>query len=188
MPGNAVTPGNAATSAPQTARRSLRLTLSLLTAAGAAIAVSFAVQPAAHAAAAHGATTASVVRPMSSFADCRANDPGDLCWWVGPNETGAMHPVRDAIYDWRTQKEATCGSGTWDDCPATLYNNNPGFGAQVYSEPYPKGGAPSSSDPGYCLPAGSTSGMILANLHYSNEVSLSLNKTISSNRWRTGGC
>lgn len=159
-----------------TVRGSLRLLFSLFLAVGSAIGVSLVVQQPAQAA---------VVQPMSSIANCPAND---LCWWVDANQVGAMHPVRDAIYDWRTQTESTCGSGTWDDCASTLYNNKSGFGAQVYSEPYPKGGSPSSSDPGYCLEPGSHAALDLAQVHYSNEITLSLNDTISSNRWRTGGC
>lgn len=180
MPRSTVTPGR------HTALRSLRLLLSLFLALGAAIGMSLVVQQSAQAAAyGNGATSPAVVQPMSSIADCPAHD---LCWWVDANQVGVMHPVRDAIYDWRTQTEPTCGSGTWDDCASTLYNNNAGFGAQVYSEPYPKGGSPSSSDPGYCLEPGSHAALNLTTVHYSNETTLSLNDTISSNRWRTGGC
>jgi hypothetical protein len=131
-----------------------------------------------------GATSAAVT-PHSSIADCPVND---LCWWVNANQVGKMHPVRDAIFDWRTQFEPTCGSGTWDDCASTLYNKRSGFGAQVYSEPYPKGGSPAASDPGFCLQPGSHIALNLTTVHYSNEVSLTLNDTISANRWRTGGC
>jgi hypothetical protein len=181
MPENAVRPGT------QTPGRSLRLPLSLFLALGAAIGVSFAAQSTAQAASAsaHGTTASSAAVPMSSTADCPS---GDLCWWVDANQIGAMHPVRDAIYDWRTQFEPTCGSGTWDDCASTLYNNKGGWGAQVYSEPYAKGGSPSSSDPGYCLEPFSKVALDLTKVHYSNEVTLSLNDTISSNRWRSGGC
>lgn len=181
MPENSVKPGTQASS------RSLRLPLAVFLALGGAIGVSLAAQSTAQAASAgaHGASPAVVVRPMSSIADCPAND---LCWWVGAGETGVMHPVRDAIYDWRTQTEPTCGSGTWDDCASTLYNNRAGSGAQVYSEPYAKGGSPSSSDPGYCLEPGSHVALDLTKVHYTNETTLSLNDTISSNRWRPGGC
>lgn len=164
------------------ARRSLRLLLSLFLAVGASVGLSLVVQQPA---------SAATVQPMSSIADCPA---GDLCWWVSTKETGAMHPVRDAIYDWRTQHEPTCqvpvsDVNTWDDCASSLYNNNnKGFGAQVYSEPYPKGGSPTSSDPGYCLVPFSQGALNLSALHYSNEITLGMNDTISANRWRSGGC
>lgn len=169
-------PRSTVTSGTHTTRRSLRFLLSLLLALGAATGASLVAQQSAQAA---------TVQPMSSIGDCPG---GDLCWWVDANQVGKMHPVRDAIYDWRTQTELTCGSGTWDDCASTLYNNNGGFGAQVYSEPYPKGGSPSSTTPGYCLEPFSHAGLDLTTLRYSNENSLKLNDTISSNRWRSGGC
>lgn len=164
------------TTGTHTARRSLRLLLSVFLSLGAALGVSLAVQQPAQAA---------TVQPMSSISDCPS---GDLCWWVDANQVGKMHPVRDAIYDWRTQTETACGSGTWDDCASTLYNNKAGYGAQVYSEPYAKGGSPSSSDPGYCLEPGSHVALNLTTVHYTNETTLSLNDTISANRWRSGGC
>jgi hypothetical protein len=180
MPRSTATPGT------HTTRRSLRLLLSLFFALGSAIGVSLVVQQPAQAAAyGHGATSTAAVQPMSSIANCPAND---LCWWVGANQTGVMHPVKDAIYDWTTQTESTCGSQKWDDCASTLYNKKVGFGAQVYSEPYPKGGSPSSADPGYCLEPGSHVALDLTKVHYTNETTLSLNDTISSNRWRNGGC
>ena len=164
-----------------TASRIPRLLLSLLLASGTAVGVSLAAQEAASA-----AVGAAVVQPMSSTGDCPVND---LCWWVGTNQTGKMHPVRDAIYDWHTQSEPSCGGDTtWNDCASTLYNNRSGFGAQVYANSYPKGGSPSVSDPGYCLEPGSRVALDLTQVHYSNEVSLTVDNSISSNRWRTGGC
>jgi hypothetical protein len=137
-----------------------------------------------------GTTSTTAATPLSSFHDCPVND---LCWWEDRNQVGPMHPVRDAIFAWTTQTlpietTGTCGGTTWDDCASTLYNNRAGFGAQVYSEPYPKGGSPSNSDPGFCLQPGSQMAFDLTKVHYSNEVTLSLNDTISANRWRTGGC
>lgn len=176
MPRNTITPGT------HTARRSLRLLLSLFLALGTAIVLQQSAQAAPYG---DGATSTVAVQPRSSIGDCPAKR---LCWWVDAKQVGVMHAVRDAIYAWTTQTEPSCGSGTWDDCASTLYNNNAGYGAQVYSEPYPKGGSPSSSDPGYCLEPGSHVALDLTTVHYSNETTLSLNDTISSNRWRTGGC
>ena len=163
----------------RTAPRSLRLLFSMFLALGVATGVSVFVQQSAQAA------TSASVKPMSSIANCPS---GDLCWWVDANQVGVMHPVRDAIYDWSTQSEPSCPNLNWNDCASTLYNNKAGFGAQVYANAYPKGGSPSSSDPGYCLEPGSHAALDLATVHYSNEESLSLNDTISANQWRTGGC
>jgi hypothetical protein len=97
----------------------------------------------------HGATAAAGAVPFSSFNDCETNFPGDLCWWVGANQTGVMHPVRDAIANWSTQKEPTCSTGTWNDCASTLDNaNTQGEGAQVYENANFTGA-------GFCLRPGS---------------------------------
>ncbi len=183
-------PGNTGASQTHAARRGLRLLLSLLL-LGTAIGVSLtAPQPAQAAADTNSATATTSVQPMSSIANCPAND---LCWWVDANQVGVMHPVRDAIYDWSTQKEPTCNradplNATWNDCASTLYNKRSGYGAQVYANSYPKGGSPSSTNPGFCLQPGSRVALDLTQVRYSNEVSMTLNDSISSNRWRSGGC
>ena len=129
----------------------------------------------------HPATTATAARPMSDIADCQAADPtrAYLCWWVGANQTGKMHPVRDAISDWRTQKEATCPSGTWNDCASPLYNDSSSRAAWVYY---------SASDEGnYACLAPGTYVANLAESYYANSV-VFMNDTISSNRWGAANC
>jgi hypothetical protein len=160
-----------------TARRSLRLLLSLFLAIAAATGVSLVVQQPASAA----------VQPMSSIANCPTND---LCWWVSPNEVDTMIAVRDAVPNWTKQTVAVnvCSTGTWTDCASGLYNKRAGWGAQVYDDPYVAGKDPSTSDPGYCLVPGSQAALNLTSIHYSNEESISLNDSISANRWRSGGC
>jgi hypothetical protein len=133
----------------------------------------------------HSATAATVVTPMSDVADCTASYSGDLCWWVGAEETGVMHPVRDAITNWMSQKEPTClnqdfdSNGTWNDCASTLYNANGSYGAQVYQNSQDLGD-------GYCVPPG-TLVYNLVNTPFAGTAT-NMNDQISSNRWRAGGC
>jgi hypothetical protein len=135
----------------------------------------------------HGAGTAAAAaaHPMSDVADCTANYSGDLCWWVDADEKGVMHPVRDAISNWMSQKESTCisqnfdSNGTWNDCASTLYNANGSYGAQVYEASNDKGD-------GYCVPPG-TLVFNLAVTPYAGTAT-NMNDSISSNRWRPNGC
>jgi Peptidase inhibitor family I36 len=132
----------------------------------------------------HGAiaaTAATAATPMSDIADCKAADPtrSYICWWVGANMTGKMHPVRDAISNWTTQKEASCAGGTWNDCASTLYNDNASYGAFFFY---------SANDSGsnFCM----TPGTYLGNLtqyDYAGST-IPINDTISSNSWDTDGC
>jgi hypothetical protein len=128
-----------------------------------------------------GASVAAAAAPMSDIADCQAADPTRrfVCWWVGANETGKMHPVRDAISDWKTQKEATCLGGTWNDCASTLYNDNSVQGAWFF---YNSGD--SGSD--FCM----VSGSFLSNLAVEDYpgTGFTINDTISSNRWGAANC
>jgi hypothetical protein len=139
---------------------------------------------AAHASAqsvAHGATAAAAAVPMSDIANCQAADPthSDVCWWVGANQTGKMHPVRDAISNWKTQKEPTCPSGTWNDCASTLYNDNSSFGAFFF---YNAGDSGSN----FCMPPG-TYLNDLTKYDYAGTT-IPINDTISSNSWDTNSC
>jgi hypothetical protein len=133
----------------------------------------------------HVAATAAVAAPLSDVANCRASYSGDLCWWVGAGETGVMHPVRDAISNWMTQKESSClnqdfdSNLTWNDCASTLYNANGSYGAQVYQNSEDKGD-------GYCVPPG-TLVFNLSATPYAGTAT-NMNDSISSNRWRAGGC
>jgi hypothetical protein len=106
-----------------------------------------------------------------------------LCWWVDANEVGVMHPVRDAISSWTTQKEPTCTTGdshgTWNDCASTLYNPT-GNGAVVYSGVDYEGYS-------ICLDPG----QYAANLTlygWPGNRTVTINDSISSNSWVTGGC
>jgi hypothetical protein len=123
----------------------------------------------------HSATATAVVVPLSDLADCPAQD---LCWWVDAYQVGKMHPVRDAISDWTTQKEATCPSGTWNDCASTLYNNSDN-GAVVFDTIGHKGRS-------LCVPPGDYLPN-LDNYRYYQDIE-TLNDTISSNAWVAGGC
>ena len=127
---------------------------------------------------AHGATAAV---PMSDIANCQAADPthSDVCWWVGANQTGKMHPVRDAISNWQTQKEPTCQTGTWNDCASTLYNDNSTDGAFFF---YNSGDGP----PDFCMPPG-TYLNDLTKYDYAGTT-VPINDTISSNSWDTNSC
>jgi hypothetical protein len=133
----------------------------------------------------HGATAAAAAAPLSDVADCTASFSGDLCWWVDADEVGKMHPVRDAISNWMSQKEPDClnqdfdSNGTWNDCASTLYNANGSYGAQVYQNSEYKGD-------GYCVPPG-TLVFNLVNTPYAGTAT-NMNDSISSNRWRAGGC
>jgi hypothetical protein len=128
----------------------------------------------------HGATAAGAA-PRSNIANCKAADPNrtDACWWVGANQTGKMHPVRDAISNWQTQKEATCQTGTWNDCASTLYNDNSRFGAFFF---YNSGDGP----PDFCMLPGTYLGD-LTQFDYAGTT-VPINDTISSNSWDTSGC
>jgi len=129
----------------------------------------------------HPATAAAAARPMSDIADCQAADPtrAYVCWWVGANQTGKMHPVRDAISNWTTQKEATCQSGTWNDCASTLYNDSSSRGAWFYYSANDKGNY-------FCIVPG-TYVNDLTKYDYANSV-VPVNDTISSNRWGAANC
>ena len=123
----------------------------------------------------------TAVAPRSNIADCKAADPSrtDLCWWVGANQTGKMHPVRDAISNWQTQKEPTCQTKTWNDCASTLYNDNSRYGAFFF---YNSGDGP----PDFCMPPG-TYLNDLTQYDYAGTT-VPINDTISSNSWDTNGC
>jgi hypothetical protein len=128
------------------------------------------------------ASSAAAVLPASDSADCRAYVT-DLCWWVDANEVGKMHPVRDAISSWATQKEPTCttgdSDGTWNDCASTLYNPTSN-GAVVYSD---------TNFEGYsiCLDPGQYVAN-LAQVGWPDSQGTSMNDSISSNSWVPGGC
>ena len=126
----------------------------------------------------HAATAAA---PMSNIADCKAADPTHsyLCWWVGANQTGKMHPVRDAISNWKTQKEASCLGGTWNDCASSLYNDNSSYGAFFF---YNAGNGP----PDFCMTPG-TYLNDLTKYDYAGTA-VEINDTISSNSWDTNSC
>jgi hypothetical protein len=132
----------------------------------------------------HGATTAAAA-PMSDIADCKAADPTHsyLCWWVGANQTGKMHPVRDAISDWTTQKEPTCttgdSNGTWNDCASTLYNDNSSYGAWLFY-------GHDDNVPDFCMVPGSYLGD-LTKYDY-GTTGVVINDTISSNSWGSASC
>lgn len=127
----------------------------------------------------HGAAAAAVAAPMSNIADCKHADPNhaDVCWWVGANQTGKMHPVRDAISNWTTQKEPTCQTGTWNDCASTLYNDNSKYGAFFF---YNINDGP----PDFCMLPGSYLGN-LTQYDYAGTT-VPINDTISSNSWSAG--
>jgi hypothetical protein len=129
----------------------------------------------------HGAAVAAAAAPLSDIADCKAADPTHsyVCWWAGANQTGKMHPVRDAISNWATQKEGTCPSGTWNDCASTLYNDNSSYGAFFF---YNSGDGP----PDFCMPPG-TYLNDLTQYDYAGTT-VPINDTISSNSWDTRGC
>lgn len=129
----------------------------------------------------HAATAAVAAAPMSNIADCKAADPTHsyVCWWVGANQTGKMHPVRDAISNWATQKEPTCQTGTWNDCASTLYNDNSSYGAFFF---YNSGDGP----PDFCMPPG-TYLNDLTKYDYAGTT-VPINDTISSNSWDTHSC
>jgi Peptidase inhibitor family I36 len=116
-----------------------------------------------------GVTAAA--QPMSDLADCPVND---LCWWVDANQVGKMHPVRDAVSNWTTQKEPTCPSGTWNDCASTLYNHNPSLAAWLW---YNAG----NGGPDFCMPPGSYLGN-LTDYDYPGTT-VNINDTISANSW-----
>jgi hypothetical protein len=124
----------------------------------------------------HGATAAAAAVPLSNIANCKAADPTHryVCWWVGANQTGKMHPVRDAISNWATQKEPTCPSGTWNDCASTLYNDNSSYGAFFFYNP---GDGP----PDFCMLPG-TYLNDLTKYDYAGTA-VPINDTISSNSW-----
>lgn len=130
---------------------------------------------------AHRATVAAAAAPMSNIADCKAADPTHsyVCWWVGANQTGKMHPVRDAISNWQTQKEATCQTGTWNDCASTLYNDNSSHGAWLF---YNAG----DGVPDFCMVPGSYLGDLSQYVYPGTNVNI--NDTISSNSWGSAGC
>jgi hypothetical protein len=108
---------------------------------------------------------------MSDLADCPVND---LCWWVNVNQTGKMHPVRDAVSNWTTQKEPSCPSRTWNDCASTLYNHNPHLAAWLWDNAGDGG-------PDFCMAPGSYLGN-LANQDYPST-GFGINDTISANSW-----
>jgi hypothetical protein len=129
----------------------------------------------------HQGATAATAAPRSNIADCKAADPTHsfVCWWVGANQTGKMHPVRDAISNWQTQKEPTCQTGTWNDCASTLYNDNSSDGAFFF---YNSGDSGSN----FCMPPG-TYLNDLTKYDYAGTT-IPINDTISSNSWDTNGC
>jgi hypothetical protein len=124
----------------------------------------------------NGAQPAVSAQPASDIQDCVDADPNDtdICWWVDANQVGKMHPVRDAIENWTTQKESTCSSGTWNDCASTLYNDNLISSSLVFSDADWDGGV-------VCLPPDGYLGN-LADYAYPNTGE-NMNDTISSNSW-----
>jgi hypothetical protein len=125
-------------------------------------------------------SSAAAALPLSNKADCNAYAV-DMCWWVNANQVGKMHPVRDAISDWRSQTESTCPGGTWNDCASTLYNpSSTRKGAVVYVDI----GYQSWS---YCA----VPGAYLADLNdftWPGSGGAKMNDSISSNSWIPGGC
>ncbi|WP_327371257.1 peptidase inhibitor family I36 protein [Streptomyces sp. NBC_01217] len=75
------------------------------------------------------AATPAGVGILAAPAGCTA---GNLCFWVNDNWNDGPGRLDGNNPDWGVYSHSTCGSGTWEDCASSLYNNGNNCTAHVY--------------------------------------------------------